>query len=515
MDRNLWLAVALSAGVYLVWYGYFDKRVNPPHAIPAPYAQNVRAASPGASTGASAAPASADAGAPRPDPKTVLAQSDEIKLGDARALVSPRGAALASYSFQGPIARVELVADPSEGLFAAFPELTFKRDPSAKTSIVYAATRPDGIRITKEFVPGQGTVLPRMVVTATNPARKAAAFAPWTLTIGPGLGTVESEQKDNAKLTRVIGLTSETGGMNGRVETLKPGVHPGPYRWIAVDNRYFLAALLPSLEQFEPAAASTPAELTLTAKAVTLAPGGGFTWELPYYLGPKGYNWLARYDIGLERSVDLGWGFIAPIGRGMLTSLVWLHGRIGNWGWAIIALTLILQAILAPLTYKSLKAAAMMRKVQPEITKLQARYKDDPTKLNAEMMALYKKGGANPLGGCMPMLLQMPVFYGLYDALRSSWELHGAGWMFWIKDLSAKDPYYVLPVVMGGLMFLQSKLNPPAGDPAQQQMMMFMPLIFTFMFLKFPAGLVLYWLTNSLVSTLLQLAMRDRLTAAA
>lgn len=521
MDRNLWLAVALSAGVYLVWYGVFDKRVNPPHPAPAPYAQSAAASaggagSPAAAPGnASAASASPAEPAAREDAKTVLARADKIKLGDADALVGARGAGLASYSFQGPIERIQLVVDPARGLFSTFPDLTFKRDEKAKSSIVYAATRPDGVRITKEFVPGQGTVLPRIVVTVTNPSRKPVDFAPWTLTVGPGLGTVETEMKGNEKLTRTIGLTMEAGGMNGKIETLKPGAHPGPYRWIAVDNHYFLAALLPSFDQFEPAAASTPAELTLTAKTVTIAAGGTFTWSIPYYLGPKGYNWLSRYGVGLERSVNLGWGFIAPIGRGMLTTLVWLHGLIGNWGWAIIALTLILQAFLAPLTYKSLKAAAMMRKVQPEITKLQARYKDDPTKLNAEMMALYKKGGANPLGGCLPMIAQMPIFYGLYDALRSSWELHGAGWIFWIRDLSAKDPYYVLPVVMGGLMFLQSKLNPPAGDPTQQQMMMFMPLIFTFMFLKFPAGLVLYWLTNSLVSTLLQLALRDRLNAAA
>ncbi|HXT01987.1 MAG TPA: membrane protein insertase YidC [Elusimicrobiota bacterium] len=518
MDRNLWLAVALSGGVYLVWYGYFDKKVNPP---PPPAAVS-RAAAPAASGGApAAAPANAPAEpaepavAPEQDAKAALAQSETIKLGDADALVNPRGAALAGYSFQGPISRVELVVDPAHGLFSTFPDLTFKRDRSAKSGFVYTATRPDGVRVTKEFVPGQGTVLPRIVVTATNPARRPVEIAPWTLTVGPGLGTVETEKKDNAKLTRVIGLTIEAGGLNGKIDTMKPGVHPGPYRWVAVDNRYFLAALLPSFEHFEPASSSAPAELTLTAKSVMLAPGGSFTWEIPYYLGSKGYNWLARYGFGLERSVDLGWGFIAPIGRACLQSLVWLHGLIGNWGWAIIALTLILQAILAPLTYKSLKAAAMMRKVQPEIQRLQARYKDDPTKLNQEMMALYKKGGANPLGGCLPMLAQMPIFYGLYDALRSSWELHGASWIFWIKDLSTKDPYYVLPIVMGGLMFLQSKLNPPAGDPAQQQMMMFMPLIFTFMFLKFPAGLVLYWLTNSLVSTLIQLAMRDRLNAAA
>ena len=516
MDRNLWLAVGLSAGVYLVWYGYFDKRVNPPHPVPAPYAQSAASPSAGAvgSNSAASATSAPEANAPFQDPKAVLAESDAIKLGDADALVSPRGAALASYSFQGPIARVELAADPNNGLFSTFPDLIFKRDPSAKTGIVYTAARPDGLRITKEFVPGQGTVLPRMVITAFNPSHQPAALAPWTLTVGPGLGTVESERKENAKQTRVIGLTPEAPGMNGHVEVLKTGAASGPYRWVAVDNRYFLAALLPSLEQFEPATTPSPASLTLTAKAVTLAPGGTFTWELPFYIGPKGYNWLARYGIGLERSVYLGWGVIAPIGRGMLNALVWLNRYVKNWGWSIIALTLILQALLAPLTYKSLKAAAMMRKVQPEIAKLQARYKDDPTRLNTEMMALYKKGGANPLGGCLPMLAQMPVFYGLYNALRSSWELHGAGWMFWIKDLSAQDPYYVLPVVMGGLMFLQSKLNPPAGDPAQQQMMMFMPLIFTFMFLKFPAGLVLYWLTNSLVSTLLQLALRDRLNAA-
>ena len=146
MDRNLWLAVALSAGVYLIWYGYFDKKVNPPHAVSAPYAQNA-VASVARAPGASSSPASAGTGAALQDPKVVLAQSDEIMLGDATALVSPRGAALASYSFQGPIARVELVDNSAEGLFATFPDLTFKRDASAKTAIVYVATRPDGIRI--------------------------------------------------------------------------------------------------------------------------------------------------------------------------------------------------------------------------------------------------------------------------------------------------------------------------------------------------------------------------------
>jgi YidC/Oxa1 family membrane protein insertase len=508
MDKNLWTAIALSIAVYAVWFGFFEKKVNPPK----PVVPASAAAVPGAPASANAAGGTAVT--PYVDPKEVLAKSDEIQLGDAVARVAPRGAALASYSFQGPVSRVELVADPNSGLFSAFSDLEFHRDLSAKTGLVYAATRPDGIKITKEFVPGQGTVLPRLVIIASNPSRQPVVLPSWTLTAGPGLGTVESELKDNPKLTRAIGFVPAAGGLNAHVEVLKPGVaHPGPYNWLAVDNNYFLAALMPSAEMFEPVQTSAPAGLTLTAKPVTLNGKGTFTWEIPYYLGPKGADWLAHYGVGLEHAIDFG--FFSWIGRKLLWALVELHTHIGNWGWSIIVLTLGLQTLLLPLTYKSLKAAAMMRKMQPQIAKLQAKYKDDPTRLNTEMMALYKNGGANPLGGCLPMLAQMPIFVALYKALRSSWELHGSGWIFWIHDLSAKDPIYVLPVVMGALMWAQSKLNPPAGDPAQQQMMQFMPLIFTFMFLKFPAGLVLYWLTNSLVSTVLQLALRDQFNSEA
>jgi YidC/Oxa1 family membrane protein insertase len=514
MDRNLLLAVALSIGVYAAWFGFVDKRINPPNARPAAAAAAAAyaPASPGAPGASPASGGAAAAAAPR-DSAQVLAESDSAELGDAQVKVSPRGAALASVLDVEPLGRVELVADPSAGLFATMSDLEFKRDAKAK-GLVYAASRPDGLLITKEFLPGQGTVLPQLRVTARNPTKKAIDVGRWTLTLGPGLGTIDSEKKDNAKVSRVIGLTPEQGNLHGRIEKLSAGAHPGPYRWVAVDNRYFLAALLPSFDLFEPVQAATPPpSLALTAKSVTLAPGQTFVWEIPYYLGSKGLAWLSRYDVGLERAIDFG--FFAWLGRRMLWALMQLHGFFGNWGWSIIALTLALQILLLPLTYKSLKAASAMRKLQPQIARLQERYKDDPTKLNTEMMGLYKKEGANPLGGCLPMVAQMPIFLSLYNALRNSWELHGSGWMLWIRDLSAKDPYYVLPIVMGGLMFLQSKLNPPAGDPSQQQMMMFMPLIFTVMFLNFPSGLVLYWLTNSLVSTALQLGLRGQLNAEA
>jgi YidC/Oxa1 family membrane protein insertase len=140
---------------------------------------------------------------------------------------------------------------------------------------------------------------------------------------------------------------------------------------------------------------------------------------------------------------------------------------------------------------------AVMKKIQPEMQAIQKKYKDDPKRMNQEVMDLYKRHGTNPLGGCLPMLLQIPVFFSLFTALRNSWDLHGAPFIFWIKDLSAKDPFYVLPLVMGGIMFLQQNLSPQTGDPSQAAMMKWMPVIFTFMFLTFPSGLVLYWLINS------------------
>jgi YidC/Oxa1 family membrane protein insertase len=246
----------------------------------------------------------------------------------------------------------------------------------------------------------------------------------------------------------------------------------------------------------------------LAAASVSLKPGQSKIWEIPYYVGAKDNALLHRYGKGLDRAINLG--YFSQLGRLILRILNRMHSLTNNWGWAIILMTMLIQAALFPLTYKSLKAQAAMRRLQPEITRLQQRYAKDAQKLNVEMMELYKKNGANPIGGCLPMVLQMPVFISLYNSLRSSWELHAAPWMFWIKDLSARDPYYILPVVMGGLMYGQNKLNAQAGgDPTQQQMMTWMPVIFTFMFLKFPAGLVLYWLTNSLANALVQIALKN------
>lgn len=511
MDRNLLLAVALSVAVYAAWFGFIEKKVSPQAARPVAASTGTPSGSTpaGQTAASSAAPEAPVAAAPKRD----AAQAEEVQLGDAVAKIHPRGAAIVSFLYPEPMGKVELVHDQEQGLFSTFPELEFKRDASFKNGIVYTATRPDGLKLTKEFLPGAGTVLPRVRVTAVNTTKRPLDAGDWSVSVGPGLGTIETEKKENEKLQRAIALTPAAGGLNGRIDGdfNKAGVHDKLYRWVGIDNRYFLAALLPSPEHFASAKVELPPKVTLTAKPVTVSAGGAFTWEIPYYLGPKGHTWLSRYGMGLERSIDFG--FFSWIGRKMLEALERLYGMTGNWGWAILALTLILQVLLFPLTWKSLRAAGAMKKLQPEIAKLQQKYADDSQKLSAATMELYKTKGANPLGGCLPMVLQMPIFIALFNALRNSWELHGAAWIFWIKDLSAKDPYYVLPIVMGALMFLQSKMNPPAGDPAQQKVMMFMPLVFTFMFMNFPAGLVLYWLTNSLVSTVVQIALKDQLEA--
>ncbi|PIR19577.1 MAG: hypothetical protein COV48_01210 [Elusimicrobia bacterium CG11_big_fil_rev_8_21_14_0_20_64_6] len=520
MDRNLLLAVSLSIAVYAAWFGFFEKRFNPQPVKP-----YVSQTQPGAKTRTpAAAPGEQAPVAPAPAPtaaesapnKLDVSEAEMVKIGDAVAKIHPRGATIVSFLYPEPLGVVELVADPEAGLFATFPELEFKRDLSAVNAVAYTATRSDGMKISKVFLPGKGTVLPRVRLVALNTTKRALDSGEWTLTVGPGLGTIDTEKKENAKIQRAVALKpAAKKGLNGSIDGdfKKLGTHPGSYRWVGIDNRYFLAVMLPAPEQFGPARTDEGPKVTLTANSVTLTPGGAFTWEVPYYLGAKGQSWLTRYGIGLERSIDFGFALWAGIGRYMLSALEYLYGITGNWGWAILILTLILQALLFPLTWKSLRSAAQMKKLQPEVAKLQQKYADDSQKLSAATMELYKTKGANPLGGCLPMVLQMPIFLALFNMLRNSWELHGAVWIFWIQDLSAKDPYYVLPIVMGALMLLQSKLNPPAGDPSQQKIMMFMPLIFTFMFLNFPSGLVLYWLTNSLVSTVFQIALKDRLEA--
>ncbi|MES9967830.1 MAG: membrane protein insertase YidC, partial [Sedimenticola sp.] len=230
----------------------------------------------------------------------------------------------------------------------------------------------------------------------------------------------------------------------------------------------------------------------------TVAAGQSHTFNTGFVAGPKVQNMLEAIAPGLDLSVD--YGFLTIIAQPMFIGLDWLHSVVGNWGWAIIIFTILLKLALYKLSETSYRSMANMRKMTPRIQALKDRYGDDKQRLNQAMMDLYKKEKINPLGGCLPILLQIPFFIALYWVLLESVELRQAPFILWIEDLSIKDPYYVLPVIMGVSMFLQQKLNPAPPDPMQAKIMMSLPFVFTIFFAFFPAGLVLYWVVNNILS---------------
>ncbi len=217
------------------------------------------------------------------------------------------------------------------------------------------------------------------------------------------------------------------------------------------------------------------------------------------YVGAKEFAVLESIDPILTNAVEYGWFTFAS--KPLFALLSWLYGIFGNWGWSIIALTAIVRLVLYPLTYKGMVSMQKMKDLAPKMKELKERYKGDPQRLNQATMDMYKKHGANPLGGCLPMLLQIPVFFAIYRVFLNAVELQGAPWILWINDLSRMDPYYVLPVLMGGSMFLQQRMTPNNfTDPMQEKVMKYLPVIFTFFFVTFPSGLVLYWFVNNLFS---------------
>jgi YidC/Oxa1 family membrane protein insertase len=277
-----------------------------------------------------------------------------------------------------------------------------------------------------------------------------------------------------------------------------------PTRFIGVEDQFFLAAF--RLDSGLAAPVATQTAVNPAAEEVVFTP----RVQVPYigpaatlYVGPKQQDSLRQVDPELVEVID--YGFFEVIVRPLLLALLWLYGYIGNFGWAIIALTLAINFVFFPLRMKQQMSMLKLQKIQPQMRTLQDKFKklksSDPRKqeVQAEMMGLYKKHGVNPVGGCLPLLLQMPFLFAIFSMLRTSIELRGAPWMLWIQDLSAADPYYVLPVLMGGSMFVMQRMTPMAGDPTQVRLMRMMPLFLIVMFLRQSSGLMLYWLTGNLV----------------
>lgn len=240
----------------------------------------------------------------------------------------------------------------------------------------------------------------------------------------------------------------------------------------------------------------------------SIAPAAKTELKTQLYVGPQNQDVLAGVATGLDLSVDYGWATMIAKPIHWLMGLI--HGVIPNWGWTIVALTILIKLALFPLTAASFKSMARMKLLAPRLKALQEQHGDDKMKLNQAMMALYKEEKVNPAGGCLPMLLQMPIFLALYYVLQAAVEMRGAPWTGWIHDLSAPDPFYILPVLMMVTMLVQTKLNPKPADPIQAKMMMFMPLIFGFTFFFFPSGLVLYWVVSNIFSIVQQRYMNNK-----
>ncbi|WP_447927535.1 membrane protein insertase YidC [Vreelandella sp. EE27] len=283
--------------------------------------------------------------------------------------------------------------------------------------------------------------------------------------------------------------------------------------WIAMIQHYFVSAWAPSQNQQNLYYVTTDARdrnvVAFAGPTSNVAAEGEATLGATLYMGPKVQDYLEQVAPNLQLTVDYGWlWFIA-------NPLFWLLDHIqdivGNWGWSIVLLTVLVKAVLFPLSAKAYKSMARMRKLGPEMQRLKEMYGDDRQKMSQEMMKFYQKEKINPLGGCLPILVQMPVFIALYWMLLESVELRHAPFMFWIQDLSVKDPYFILPILMGISMFVQQMLNPTPPDPMQAKIMKMLPIIFTFFFLWFPAGLVIYWVVNNIISVAQQYFITRRI----
>jgi len=314
---------------------------------------------------------------------------------------------------------------------------------------------------------------------------KGGLFRTYTYTGGVISGPDKPYDKIDFSDMRDVDLKrSETGG------------------WIAMIQHYFTGAWVPSPEgrnyYYSKAVANDRFVLGVMTPPLSVAPQGTGSVELMLYAGPKVQERLKALAPNLERTVDYGWLWL--IAEPLFWLLNWIHGLIGNWGFSIITLTMLIKLAFFHLSATSYKSMARMRKLQPRVMDLRDRFSGDKQKLNQAMMELYKKEKINPLGGCLPILVQIPVFISLYWVLLESVALRQAPFIFWIHDLSVHDPYFVLPVMMGITMLAQQRLNPAPPDPMQARIMMALPFVFTFLFLFFPSGLVLYWFINNLLS---------------
>ena len=360
-----------------------------------------------------------------------------------------------------------------------------------------------GIKLVRELYFQADNYLIEEKIRIENMGSQAVSFS-----LGYTMKTSALTHPDERYNATEIGFLTPDNSFNHEadIETLTDGLQEDNVLWANVQSNFFMAAVIPN------GGASMKAQfkddiyrVALNTSQLTLNTSQPLEVGARYYLGPKKKSTLEVANANLQASMYKYFRFIA---EPMIMFLTFLYGYLGNYGLAIIALTIIIKIILWPLSRKSYKSMEKMRQLQPMIKKIQEKHKDDKQQASAETMRLYKTYKVNPAGGCVPLLMQIPIFIGLYQGLLNAVELRHAPFItylpftntIWLADLSAMDPFYITPIIMGASMFLMQRMSPPVGDPTQAKVMMFMPIVFTFLFINFPSGLVLYWLVNNLFS---------------
>jgi len=548
MEKRVLLAVFLSFLVLYAYQSFFlkppapgpqrtpDTPVTGPQAAGAPKETPATALPPPAGTGAAAAAAAATAPPVQPRVAAESEQDIVVESRVIRAVFTNRGGRIKSWQLKRYF---DKQGKPQELVPLALPagsELPFdlKVDDATVTARLaealflpggnLAGTRVDvtgaartlrfdyedgsGVKASKTF-----TFEPESYVIGFD-AKVEGAGRPWNPTIlwGPGLGDVHLaassyEQKPQGMIFR----DEKVDRLDAKTINAQP-VHEGQFNVAGVDDHYFIAIALPKRMvrvSYEPVVVPDPSNDPKKARnymAFGLRQAESPT-GLRFFFGPKDFDVLASVDRKLVRAIN--YGMLDMLAVPLLRGLKWINAYVGNYGWSIIILTILINIVMFPLRHKSMVSMRKMQELQPEMKAIQERYgklkATDPEKqkMNAEVMNLYKTRGVNPAAGCVPMLLTLPVLFAFYSLLSQAIEIRGAPFMLWIQDLSVHDPLYITPVMMGASQFWQQKMTPTSPDPnaaMQQKMMLMMPLVFMFMFLWAPSGLVIYWFASNLLA---------------
>lgn len=377
---------------------------------------------------------------------------------------------------------------------------------AGKTATLTFTGEVDGVRVQRVF-----TIEADNYFISEATSMRPTGADPRTVRLGLTVGATPLTEGSSYDPTRIC--WSDNGSYNQDTDaddlTSEGKIVSGTIGWAGVTSNYFMSMIVPADAKNQTLKARIENgvwRVGLEQPAFTAMPAADTVVKTGWWLGPKDRTLLEGVPNDLEAAVN--YGFFSIIARPLLVILNFFQSYVHNWGIAILLLTLCIRIVFWPLSHKSYKSMEQMKRLQPMMQKLREKYKDDKETLNREVMQLYRTYGVNPASGCLPILVQIPVFIGLYQALLNAIQLRHASFitylpftdLTWLADLSAKDPYYITPILMGATMFLQQRLSPPAGDPTQQKVMMFLPLIFTVMFLNFPAGLVIYWLFNNILS---------------